>query len=217
MTQNSTTTTWNTDDDTAEQSHVDQINVDPRRQRSRARLLDATTDLLLEGGVDAVTIDAVTRVSGVARTTLYRHFPSSTELLAAAFERLVPPVSPVPQTGSLRDRLVELLSRQAALIENVPLQVTTIAWLALGSTDPRQIEAIASLRNRIIEQYRAPFDQLLGDPETRADLGEFDQVLAVSQLVGPIVFPRIAGLPSLPPSSYAQIVDDFLAARRAKQ
>jgi AcrR family transcriptional regulator len=179
-------------------------------------LLDATTELLLTGGIDAVTIDAVTRVSGVARTTLYRHFPSNTELLAAAFERLIPPVSPAPATGSLRDRLVALLARQAALIEDVPV-MTTIAWLALGATDPRQIEAIASLRNRIIEQYRAPFDQLLGDPATRAELGDFDQALALNQLVGPIVFPRIAGLPSPDVSAYAQIVDDFLAARRASR
>jgi TetR/AcrR family transcriptional regulator, regulator of autoinduction and epiphytic fitness len=204
MTENSKTTTKTPDSE----------SVDPRRQRSRARLLDATTELLLTGGIDAVTIDAVTRASGVARTTLYRHFPSNTELLAAAFERLIPPVSPAPATGSLRERLVALLTRQAALIEDVPV-MTTIAWLALGATDPRQIEAIAALRNRIIEQYNAPLDQLLSDPTNRAELGEFDQALALSQLIGPIVFPRIAGLPSLEPSAYAQIVDDFLAARRS--
>ncbi|WP_068278540.1 TetR/AcrR family transcriptional regulator [Aldersonia kunmingensis] len=192
------------------------VSVDPRRQRSRARLLDATTELLLSGGIDAVTIDAVTRVSGVARTTLYRHFPSSTELLAAAFERLIPPVSPPPDIGSLRDRLVALLTRQAALIDDVPV-MTTIAWLALGATDPRQIEAIAALRNRIIQQYRAPLDQLLGDPANRAELGDFDDALAVNQLIGPIVFPRIAGLPSLDAPAYAQIVDDFLAARRSSR
>jgi TetR/AcrR family transcriptional regulator, regulator of autoinduction and epiphytic fitness len=208
MSEHSTTTAWHTED---------QDNIDPRRLRSRARLLDAATELLLSGGVDAVTIDAVTRVSGVARTTLYRHFPSSTELLAAAFERLVPPVSPPPQTGSLRDRLVELVGGQAALIEDAPVQVAAIAWLALGSTDPQQPDAIASLRNRIIQQYRVPFDELLSDPETVAELGEFDRTLAVCQLIGPIVFPRIAGLPSLTATAHAQIVDDFLGARRAQR
>ncbi|MCX5044776.1 TetR/AcrR family transcriptional regulator [Aldersonia sp. NBC_00410] len=207
MSEHSTTTAWQTED---------QDNIDPRRLRSRARLLDAATELLLSGGVDAVTIDAVTRSSGVARTTLYRHFPSSTELLAAAFERLVPPVSPPPQRGSLRDRLVELVGGQAALIEDVPIQVAALAWLALGSTDPQQPDAIASLRSRIIEQYRMPFDELLSDPETVAELGEFDRTLAVCQLIGPIVFSRIAGLPSLTQPAHTQIVDDFLTARRAR-
>lgn len=49
-------------------------DVDPRRLRSRTRLLDAATKLLNAGGIEAVTIDAVTKASKVARTTLYRHF-----------------------------------------------------------------------------------------------------------------------------------------------
>ena len=64
---------------------ADLDQADPRLARSRARLLDAATHLLATGGIDAVTIDAVTRTSKVARTTLYRHFGSSTHLLAATF------------------------------------------------------------------------------------------------------------------------------------
>src|ERR1700745_4508703 len=82
--------------------------VDPRWLRSRTRLLDAAADLLRAGGIEAVTIDAVTKQSRVARTTLYRHFGCSSDLLAATLERLLPPVAPPPSTGSLRDRLVVL-------------------------------------------------------------------------------------------------------------
>ncbi len=94
--------------------------VDPRRARSRARLLDAATSLLSTGGIEAVTIDAVTKVSKVARTTLYRHFTDSTQLLAAAFERLLPPVTAPPASGTIREQLIELLDRQAKLIEEAP-------------------------------------------------------------------------------------------------
>ena len=66
--------------------------LDPRRVRSRDRLLDAATELLAAGGIDAVTVEAVTRRSKVARTTLYRNFGNSTELLAAAFQELLPPL-----------------------------------------------------------------------------------------------------------------------------
>ena len=78
----------------------DDEDVDPRRLRSPTRLLDAATKLLSAGGIEAVTIDAVTKASKVARTTLYRHFSSSTQLLAATFERLRPQVTPPPVTGS---------------------------------------------------------------------------------------------------------------------
>ena len=110
-------------------------DVDPRLIRSRTRLLDAAATLLSTGGVEAVTIDAVTKASKVARTTLYRHFHSSSHLLAATFERLLPQVTtPAPTSGPLREQLIELLSRQAALFNDAPLHVTTLAWLSLGPT-----------------------------------------------------------------------------------
>ncbi|WP_267618919.1 TetR/AcrR family transcriptional regulator, partial [Gordonia bronchialis] len=81
-------------------------DVDPRRVRSRARLLDAAATLLSSGGVEAVTVEAVTRLSRVARTTLYRHFESTTDLVAAAFERLLPQVDNPETSQSIRDDLV---------------------------------------------------------------------------------------------------------------
>ena len=68
-----------------------------------ARCRDA---LLRSGGPSAVTIDAVTRASNVAQATLYRHFPSGNDLLAAAFHALIPPAPMPPEEGSLRDRLI---------------------------------------------------------------------------------------------------------------
>ncbi len=194
----------------------DNDEVDPRRLRSRARLLDAATKLLSAGGIEAVTIDAVTKASKVARTTLYRHFGSSTELLAAAFERLLPQVTPPPETGSLRDQLVGLLSRQAMLFQEAPLHITTLAWVALGPTlnsNPETHDRHA-LRTRIIDQYLQPFDLLLQGPEARAEFDEFELELILCQLVGPIAFARLTGLRVIDRQDCERIVDDFLAAHR---
>lgn len=196
-------------------------HIDPRRARSRARLLDAAVSLLSTGGVEAVTVDAVTRVSKVARTTLYRHFGDSTQLLAAAFERLLPPVTAPPSTGTLRDQLTSLTQRQARLIEDAPVQLTLLGWLALGSTCPTPDtgaadnggNSMASLRNRVVEHYREPFDRLLTSADARHQLGDFDTTLAVAQLVGPLLFARLAALPPLGPDQCRQLVDDFLAGR----
>jgi TetR/AcrR family transcriptional regulator, regulator of autoinduction and epiphytic fitness len=46
---------------------------DPRVERSRTAVLDAAAGLLLEGGVPALTVEAVVERSGVARSTIYRH------------------------------------------------------------------------------------------------------------------------------------------------
>lgn len=194
-------------------------DVDPRRIRSRARLLDAAAALLSTGGVEAVTIDAVTKASKVARTTLYRHFRSSSHLLAATFERLLPQVTtPIPTSGSLRDRLVELLSRQAALFNDAPLHITTLAWLSLGPTastsEADDRHSSGALRARVVDQYRQPFDAVLRSPEAQAELDDFDRELALCQLVGPLAFARMTGIRTITADDCANLVDDFLAAHR---
>jgi AcrR family transcriptional regulator len=194
--------------------------IDPRRVRSRDRLLDAATELLAAGGAEAVTVEAVTRRSKVARTTLYRNFGNSTELLAAAFERLIPPAEPVPETGSLREQLTGLLIRKSALMEQAPAQRALFAWLGMSPGTPGDaaapeggFPALHSLRTRVIEHYRQPFDRILGSDEARAVLGEPDPDFAAAQLLGPILFLRLTGMRPVTPADCERIVDDFIAAR----
>jgi len=198
----------------------DEDEVDPRWLRSRTRLLDAAADLLRTGGIEAVTIDAVTKASKVARTTLYRHFGCSSDLLAATLERLLPPVTPPPSTGSLRDRLVELVCRQATLYEEAPVHPTTLAWIALRSPDngaddaPDWQRCKSTLQTRVVEHYRQPFEAILQSPDAHTQLDEFDLELAVCQLVGPLLFAWMIGLRVVDHRDCARVVDDFLAAHR---
>lgn len=55
---------------------------------TRQRLLDATTELLAEGGYAAATVAALTARAGVASGTLYRHFASKEELFVEIFRTL---------------------------------------------------------------------------------------------------------------------------------
>lgn len=195
-------------------------DVDPRVIRSRKRLLDASAALLETGGIEAVTIEGVTKASKVARTTLYRHFSNSAQLVEATLERLLPQaIAPAPAAGNLRDRLVELLSTQARLLAEAPIQLTTLAWVALGATDPAadnsiSNEPVVDLRAKVAHQYREPFDQVLLSAEARAELGNFDVDMALCQLIGPLVFARLTGLRQIGPDQCVCIVEDFLATRR---
>ncbi len=52
-------------------------SIDARTQRSRTTVLAAATDLLEStGGVGGFSVDEVARRSGVAKTTIYRHWPT---------------------------------------------------------------------------------------------------------------------------------------------
>jgi len=54
---------------------------DTRVARSRAAVLQAGVELLVEGGPHAVTVEAVCQRSGVAKTTIYRHWDSRDDLV----------------------------------------------------------------------------------------------------------------------------------------
>ena len=190
---------------------------DPRRARSRARLLDAAAGLLSSGGVEAVTVDAVTRASKVARATLYRHFASTNQLIAATFERLLPQVDAPAANLPFRERLVELLDRQASLIEETPMHITTLAWLAMGrnqlpeiATDSGAPDGVDTLRSVVRDRYRRTFDASLDTPDARAQLRVQDPDLAICQLLGPIVFARLTGLPRIDRAGCTLLVDAAL-------
>ncbi|WP_228538135.1 TetR/AcrR family transcriptional regulator [Nocardia sp. XZ_19_385] len=200
-------------------SATEDSDVDPRRLRSRNRLLDAAAALLKSGGLEAITVEAVTKLSKVAKTTLYRHFDNAVQLRAATIERLLPPAIETPAPGPLRERLIALLERQFAAIRDAPLQVTTLAWLATGTdrTDSADAPTLTALRQRLIDQYSVPFNQVLDTPEAQELLGDLDVGSALAQLVGPLVFTKLIGIGQVTPADCARIVDDFLYARTGKR
>jgi AcrR family transcriptional regulator len=173
-----------------------------------------------------VTVDAVTRTANVARATLYRHFSSGNDLLAAAFGSLLPMP---PQEGTLRDRLVALMLAQAESVAEAPTLLTAMSWLALalgpdlsGLPQPRDSRAAASaaittLRERIAQQYAAPFDKIFDSPEA-GELGEVDRSRAIAMLIGPLVLGRLSTLPDFDYRECAlAAVDGFLHVQRAQK
>lgn len=200
-------------------------HTDPRPARSRARLLEAATALLRAGGPSAVTVDAVIRVSNVARATLYRHFPSGNDLLAAAFHALIPPAPLPPEEGTLRDRLIAALDGFAVLIAEAPISLAATSWLALGGgLDPSwwskgdrdtESDAVRTLRERVAEQYAEPFDAIFDSPDAVAAFGDVDRMQAVALLAGPILLGKLSTLTDFDYRTVARMaVDGFLATHQ---
>lgn len=78
---------------------------DPRIERSRAKLLAAATDLLVERGPAALTVDNVAERSGVAKSTLYRHWPSRTALMIDVLRANMPCTPPIDPTAGFEQCL----------------------------------------------------------------------------------------------------------------
>ena len=118
-------------------SSSDERCVDPRVVRSRRAVLDAATELLVEAGPRGVTVDAVAARSGVAKSTMYRHWPSRTALLIDVMSSNMPEIA-LPSSE---------LDFEAALRQLVGDVATTLAtpeWLAL-------LPALMSLKQHLPE------------------------------------------------------------------
>ncbi len=81
--------------------------LDPRIARTRDVVISATAEVLAECGFERITIEAIAERSGVARSTIYRNWPTRADLFIAGFERVCS-FQPVPDLGSLRTELHQL-------------------------------------------------------------------------------------------------------------
>ncbi|MDM0036539.1 TetR/AcrR family transcriptional regulator [Variovorax sp. J22P271] len=79
----------------------------PRDAALDANVLRAAMELLGEGGIAAVTMEAVAQRAGAGKASLYRRWKSKDELLADALT-LHSPIDVEVDTGSLRGDLIKL-------------------------------------------------------------------------------------------------------------
>ncbi|MEU8797581.1 TetR-like C-terminal domain-containing protein [Spirillospora sp. NPDC048819] len=89
----------------------------PRRGRPRdagadEQILRAAEEELLARGYAAFAVDKVAKAAAVAKTTLYRRWPTKDHLAIAVIARMQDEV-PVPDTGDLRADLVDYLEQIA--------------------------------------------------------------------------------------------------------
>ncbi len=95
-----------------------QHNSNPRITRTRARVLEATLELAADSGLQACTFDAVSERSGVARSTLYRHWSNQSELVMDALRSQAVDLHVVPDTGNLRDDMLTSILGLGYALEN---------------------------------------------------------------------------------------------------
>ena len=161
--------------------------VDPRVERSRATVLAAAADLLLEGGPDAVTVDAVVERSGVARSTIYRHWSSRTRLTADALQRLLPAAHPEPPDGPLGERLQHAAAAVAREMRDSPYAPLLASLLHAALFDP----GLGDFRAQFLHDRRDGLRRLAATARGRGELSDdvADDDL-VSLLVGPLMMRR---------------------------
>ncbi|MBU4517732.1 MAG: TetR/AcrR family transcriptional regulator [Proteobacteria bacterium] len=152
---------------------------DPRIVRSRRRILDATTALVLERGITGTTIEAISERSGVAKTTIYRHWSGHHDVVLAALDAMLTEPPPL-DSGSLRGDLEALLGGFAAALSTSPAAALTAALIDAAERDPDFAELHHRETRRRQEPVRLAFERAAARGELRHGVEVNDAVELVS-------------------------------------
>lgn len=157
----------------------------PRSEKTRLAILEATSDLLEEGGFAATTFESIAARAGVSKVTIYKWWPSRGSVAIDAFFHHHIQTIVFPDTGSVaedltsqmlvmvstfRGRAGEIMAELIGQAQSDPALAET---LLTGWLQPRREASIAVIR-RGIERG-----------ELREDV---DLSLFLDQLYGPIYY-----------------------------
>lgn len=190
----------------------------PRRGRRRtaatdAKILDATRELLAEGGVRALTVEGVSAVSGVAKTTIYRRYRSKEELALAVLIDMVRTVSTVPDLGEARAELVHFVAATLDVLGGT-LMGRVMQGLVSDLADDEHLAV--SFREQVVALRVFEVSRLLARGTARGELREdLDVELVHELLFGPVYYRLFLSGEPLDPSYAQRIVDAVLSSIRA--
>jgi AcrR family transcriptional regulator len=165
----------------------------PRDGAVDRRVLSVAWDLLNAGGYAGLNVDEVAERAAVAKTTLYRRWPTKDHLAVAVAAQMLGEV-PIPDTGDLRRDLTEFASALAASLN----EVRAAGQAGGGSSAGLAAELVAAAARHpdIDEVVRAGFAQrhelararLQRAVEREGLRPDADQAVLIDQIAGPIYY-----------------------------
>jgi AcrR family transcriptional regulator len=160
---------------------------DPRVLVSRERVLTATLDLLMESGLGELTIDDISRRSGVAKTTIYRHWAGRSALVIDACSQMTDGQEAPPDTGSLDGDLRAILTGIADLLGTARWPSILPSIIDAAEHDPE----FAGIHRRIQRGHAAPLRAALDRAALREEIPPAaDRNAIAAALLGPLFYRR---------------------------
>lgn len=182
----------------------------PRTEGTDAAVLAAAMELLAERGYDGLTMEGVAARAGVAKTTVYRRWPSRADLVLELAQRVAAPVRLAP-TGDLRRDLVAALRDIIGVLE-APLARRVIPRVLAEAPENEELAAVlTSFWTDRRARLRSLLEAGMASGQIRPDL---DLEVAADALYGPVWYRYLVTRAELDPSAAEAIVDRALEGMR---
>ena len=159
-----------------------------RAARVVSAILDATMKEIARVGFAAFRVEDVAELAGVAKTTIYRRWPTKALLVVEAMRQLHGTVEP-PDTGSLRSDLAALLGDYAKRLDGTAKRALARALLAAGP-EPELRAAVAEMRRERL----AVWDDIFQRAIARGELPKtVDRALLAEVVTSPFALRMLRG------------------------
>jgi AcrR family transcriptional regulator len=156
----------------------------PRDSAADERILTTAFRQLVDVGYGGLSIESVAAEAGVAKTTIYRRYPTKRDLVIAALRGSTPFEPPPPDLDARQTLDVFVRGAVVALIESG-------AARALGSLlveEQREPGMLAAFRERIIRPRRAVVEAMLRRGIARGEIRPDIDPLVVTEMIAGAVF-----------------------------
>ncbi|MFE9632380.1 TetR/AcrR family transcriptional regulator [Streptomyces sp. NPDC006463] len=150
----------------------------PRRKNE---IFTACLDLLTAQGYDGLTVEGVAQRSGVNKTTIYRWWPSKSELLRDALLHSGTLSLEPPDSGSLASDLTALATQIETLLDSPRTRPVVEAALVGAVRHPAMRELVTHFLEDRLGRHQPIFTRAVERGELPAD---FDPALLVDAMTG---------------------------------
>ncbi len=189
----------------------------PRTSRVRKIVLDAATTILLEQGHQAVTPQAVSKATRVARSTIYRLWPDRVSLLLETIDTLLAPHHSVPAVGELT---ADFQADLTITLESLRRRLSTRPFRAIFAAlldHANSCGALIPAQRRFVSGVEAPLREII---LAAGERGLLDRSIkleeAAAQLTGPLFHQHVMLRARITDELIARTVEGFLATNHVR-
>ncbi len=158
----------------------------PRSAETEQAILQVTRELLVEGGVQGLTVEKVAARAGVAKTTIYRRWRDKDALALAVVLDMVEQVVKLPVLGDTRAELLAFVNAAVKVLGSTLMGRVMQGLVSDLATDP---QLALAFRERVVSVRDAEVERLVERGIARGDLRpDADPATVHDLLIGPVYY-----------------------------
>jgi AcrR family transcriptional regulator len=176
----------------------------PRDDAREQAILDAAIELVAEVGYDRLTMDGVAARAHASKATIYRRWPGKAELVVEALKRRVPDPIEVPDNGSLRGELEDVMRQVCGHIAG--LDGSLLCGLAGASHDDPDL---ASCFRQMMNEKQSPMQAVVVRAVARGELPPGSTHILIDEVIPAVAVMRSLRAEPLDEAFVAHLVHDI--------